>query len=103
MEIKILYFDGCPNDQPTRALIEQVLTEEGLRGTVEMVPVETPEAAEEHRFLGSPTILVNGVDMEPSRRSETNYALSCRTYSTPEGRSGVPPLEIIRAAIRTKS
>lgn len=103
MDIKILHFEGCPNDKPTRDLVEHILAEEKLPAMVEMVPVETPEAAQAHRFLGSPSVQVDGVDIDPSRRGETEYALSCRTYNTPKGRSGVPPEEMIRAALRPKT
>ena len=103
MEIRILHFEGCPNDAPTRELVEQLLAEETLPAVVQMVPVETPEAAQEHRFLGSPTVQIDGVDIEPKRRKDTNYALSCRTYNTQEGRQGVPPAEMVRAALRAAS
>lgn len=100
MEIRILHFDGCPNDTPTRELVEQILADVKLPATVRMVSVETPEAAQEYRFLGSPTVQVDGVDIEPSRRQDTNYALSCRIYHTPEGKQGVPPEGMVRSALR---
>ncbi len=101
MEIKILHFEGCPNDTPTRELVEQALVKANLPAIVRMVPIETPEAAQEHRFLGSPTVQVDGVDIEPARRDDTNYALSCRMYTTPEGKQGVPPEEMVLSGLRS--
>lgn len=99
MTIEILYFADCPGAEPSRALVLNMLEHEGLTATVEMVAINDPETARAGRFLGSPTVQVNGVDIEPARRADTSYALACRTYPAAQGRSGVPPAEMIRAAI----
>ncbi len=52
-------------------------------------------------FLGSPTVRVNGRDIEPARADEPGGAMSCRLYRTECGESGVPPEALLRAAIRT--
>lgn len=101
IKIDILYFEGCPNSAPTRALVEQVLAEEGVAANVQMVEVNDPATAQARRFFGSPTVQVNGVDIEPARRTDTYYAVACRVYQTPEGSSGVPPIEMIRCALRS--
>jgi hypothetical protein len=64
-----------------------------------LVEVKTPEAAEELRFLGSPTIRVAGKDVEPGadERAEVQYA--CRLYRTPAGFSGTPDPEWVRQAL----
>ena len=93
--IEILYFDGCPNHQPTLELTREVVAELGLEADIHEVLVETPEAATERRFLGSPSIRVNGRDIEPEARGQTDFALSCRMY----GESGVPPRELLVAAL----
>jgi hypothetical protein len=100
-KIDILYFEGCPNSAPTRALVEQVLAEEGLTADVRMVAINDLETAQARRFFGSPTVQVNSVDIEPARRADTNYAMACRVYPTPEGSSGIPPAEMICAALRS--
>ncbi len=102
MKVEILYFEGCPGAEPTRTLVERVLAEEGRTAArVEMVEINDPETARARRFLGSPTVQIEGVDIEPARRADTGYALACRTYQAAERRSGVPPAEIVRAAIRS--
>jgi hypothetical protein len=101
MHIDILYFEGCPNGEPARVLVERILSEERLIADVTMVEIDDMEAVQAHRFFGSPTIQVNGVDIEPARRADTHYAMACRIYEAPEGASGVPPADMIRAALRS--
>ncbi|MGE0827677.1 MAG: thioredoxin family protein [Candidatus Binatia bacterium] len=91
MNIQVLYFEGCPNHAPTVALVREVVADLDLNAHVEEVQVTTQTEAERLRFLGSPTVQVNGVDIEPSAREQTNYALSCRMYNG----SGIPPRELL--------
>ena len=95
MKIQVLAFEGCPNDQLTIALIEELLRKRGLSAAVERVEV-TAETAAELRFLGSPTVQIDGVDIEPAARARTAFGICCRTYP---GGKGVPPREMIEAAI----
>ena len=80
MKIQVLYFEGCPNHQSTVALVREVVTGLGLSAEVEEIAVNTQTEAGRLRFLGSPTVQVNGIDIEPSARDRTHYALSCRMY-----------------------
>ncbi len=97
--IEILYFDGCPNREPTLDLAREVLGELGLKAEIREVRVETAEAAERERFLGSPSVRVNGRDIEPDARERGDFALSCRVYAG----GGVPPRELLVAALREAS
>ena len=97
--IEILYFDGCPNHEPTVDLAREVVIELGLDAEIREVAVETPEAAEALRFVGSPSIRVNGVDIDPEAREQAEYALSCRMY----GDAGIPPKELLIEALREAS
>ena len=99
MMIEILYFDGCPNHEPTVDLGREVLGESGLRAEIRQVLVETPEDAEALRFVGSPSVRVDGLDIEPAAREQTEFALSCRMY----GDEGVPPRELLIEALREAS
>lgn len=96
MVIEILFFDGCPNHEPTMNLAREVLRELGLEAEIREVPVETPEEAQTHRFVGSPTVRVNGRDIEPDARARTDFGLCCRMYE----RGGVPPKELLVDALR---
>ncbi|QKK08465.1 MAG: hypothetical protein HND58_09935 [Planctomycetota bacterium] len=84
MKIRILYFEGCPNHRPVVDMVRRLVTEHGLDASVEEREVAPGEEAR-LRFLGSPTVQVEGVDIEPAARERADFAMSCRVYSTPDG------------------
>ncbi len=94
--IEILYFGGCPHHSATVALTREVVAELNLDAEIREVAVETPEEATEKRFVGSPTVRVNGQDIEPAARAIESFSLACRLY----GGSGVPPKQLLVAALR---
>jgi hypothetical protein len=96
VKIELLYWDGCPSYPEARDLLEEVADP----GAIEMRKVTTQHEAEELRFPGSPTIRVDGVDVDPVG-AESRPALACRIYRLPDGRvSPVPSREMLEAAIR---
>jgi hypothetical protein len=58
---------------------------------VELRRVKSAEAAERERFLGSPTIRIDGREINPQAERRTDYGLKCRLYATDEGLRGTPP------------
>jgi len=100
MCIEILTFEGCPNSAIARERVRDAIEAEGVLAIVRQVEVETPEEAQRLRFLGSPTIRVDGDDVEPGADERIAYGFMCRTYSIGESTSGAPTVEMIRAAIR---
>ncbi len=97
--IELLYFDGCPNHNVARTLLQEVLSEENVHVPITDVQVETPEAAVSQRFLGSPTVRLNGEDIDPAG-DDGQYSLRCRVYRINGKLSGVPDKEMIRTALR---
>jgi hypothetical protein len=97
MKVEILYLAGCPNHLPAVSRALEALRQEGAPADV--VEVEVKDAATAG-FLGSPTIRVDGWDVEPAARSAQACGLACRTYINDGNRAGVPPIEWIRAAVR---
>jgi hypothetical protein len=97
--VEILYFDGCPNHEPVLALVERVDDELGTSAEVRLVNVPDQETAELARFLGSPTVRVDGVDVYPHAEQRAEYALSCRVFTTEHGPSGQPDERWIRDAL----
>lgn len=100
MKAEILYFEGCPNHRPAVERVREVLKEEGL--TAEVVEVNVPDepTAKSVGFLGSPTIRVNGLDVEFAVRAAKDFGMMCRTYTDGGRREGLPPRELIRNAVR---
>ena len=97
--VEILYFDGCPNHHPAVALVERVSRELGIIPNLQLVNVPDQEAARRQRFLGSPTIRVGGVDVDPQTEQRDDYALSCRLFQTERGMSGQPDEAWVRDAL----
>jgi hypothetical protein len=97
--VEILYFEGCPNHEPARALVERVAAELRVEPAIELVEVVDPDAAAALRFLGSPTIRVDGRDVEPGADAQHEFALACRVYRTEPGLAGQPDEAWIREAL----
>jgi hypothetical protein len=96
MKVRVVYFEGCPNHEPTVALIREVAAKVGAVVEVEEVKVETDEDARRERLLGSPTVQVSGLDIDPASRERTDFSFSCRVYA---GENGLPGREMIAAAL----
>jgi hypothetical protein len=98
MKIEVLYFKGCPNHVPTLQRIHQVLLEEGCRAEIREVLVPDVDTASSVNFLGSPTVRVNGIDIDPTAKEQTDFGLMCRRYA-----NAIPSHELIRDAVRSAS
>ena len=98
MTIELLYFDGCPSQERLLPTLERVTAHCGAE--LRLRRVETPEAAERERFLGSPTVRVNGVDVDPTAPERDDFGIKCRIYRSAAGVSPLPPEQWIRAALK---
>jgi mercuric ion transport protein len=99
MNIEVLYFEGCPNHLPAIEMVRETLKSLGRRDEIHQVEVHTQSNAEAMAFVGSPSIRINGADIEPWARTAKAFGLSCRTYLDGSHRSGVPSRELLRRAI----
>ncbi len=87
VEITLLYFDDCPSWRTANGHLEAFARDNpGI--DVRRVIVDTPEAADQHRFRGSPSIHVDGEDLFAD--VDAPVGLSCRIYQTPDGPAGSP-------------
>ena len=100
MRIAVLYIADCPNHGPTVERVRKVLQSVGVRATVEQEAIRTEQDAQMWRFLGSPTVRVNGQDIEPEARSAQQFGFGCRSYRENGRRAGMPSEELIRRAIQ---
>lgn len=98
--VQLLYLPDCPNYQPTRELIEQTGRELGIELDLELIAINDEQTAHRHRFIGSPTVLIDGDDVEPDARECTNIALACRIYRTAHETRGYPDRELLQTALR---
>jgi len=88
--VEVLSFAGCPNRDPAIALVQAVIDESQVDAELRVIDVEDESRARELRFLGSPTIKINGRDIEPGADTRRDYSLSCRVYRTEAGLRGQP-------------
>ncbi len=96
MKVQLIYFEGCPNASAARESVRRCLEAAGRPAAFEEIDADAPETPEQLRGWGSPTILVDGVDVggEPGPAGR-----SCRLYDNPANR-GVPSDAAITAALR---
>lgn len=95
MKIEILYLEGCPNYAPALERLRAVLHREGLPAEISEVVVKDESAAKALKFIGSPTIRVDGFDIEPASRHVEDTGFACRRYP-----GGLPSAEMIRSALK---
>ncbi len=76
VRVQILYSEGCANASPTVQLVRSIAKDLNIAINIEMVKVGTQEQAEELRFLGSPTVRIDGLDIEPSAIDAPAFGLT---------------------------
>ena len=99
MKVELLYFDGCPNYEAFVSHLRELMDRAAVDAELELRRVESDADARRLRFLGSPTVRVDGRDVEPEADGRRTYALQCRLYRSPDRVSGVPPDELIVRAL----
>jgi hypothetical protein len=99
VRIDFLFWRECPSHPEARALLREVLEERGVEAEVVEREVLTQDDAEELAFPGSPTIRVDGRDIDPGG-ADRRASLTCRIYHLPDGRvSPVPSREQLEEAV----
>ena len=96
MKIEFLYFKECPGYQSALSLLERILLESNTAVAIEKIEITTQGMALQHRFLGSPSIRINGKDIA-GREEASEYGLKCRIY--PDTGSGIPSASVLRKAL----
>ena len=97
--VEVLYSSGCPNHERWLPHLHALLQSAGVREPLQLVAVETHAAARNHRFLGSPSLRIDGTDVESGAWQRTDFGLKCRLYATTDGLVGVAPNEWVLAAV----
>lgn len=97
--IELLYFDGCPNHDLLLERIAGLLDGAGITTPLILRHITDVEDAQRARFLGSPSVRIDGSDIEPGADERNDYGLKCRIYRSADGLSGLPPDEWIIAAL----
>lgn len=100
VDVEFLFWEGCPSHPRALADLRVAMADFGLDPhTVTVHAIDTHEQAERERFVGSPTIRVDGVDIQPP--GEEPFGLACRVYHRRDGRvSPTPDPDDVREALR---
>ena len=91
--VEVQLFHGCPNSEEMIKRSKKAIAQSGLDIAYNEIIVDTPEKAVQYKFRGSPTMLINGVDLEGFPEPESGN-LACRYY-----KNGTPSVEIMIKAI----
>jgi hypothetical protein len=104
VKIEFLFWEDCPSYPQAYELLKEAMARNGVESPVERIEVLTDEDAARLRFPGSPTIRVNGVDIDPSGAEQMGSALTCRVYRLEDGRfSPLPSRQMIDRALAGSS
>ncbi len=100
MRVELLYWDGCPSFAEARELLADALAARGITEPIVEREIVSHDDAVGAHFPGSPTIRLDGVDIDPAG-ADTRFSLTCRTYRLPDGRvSPVPSRQQLEEALR---
>lgn len=99
MEIRILQSKEYPPPPELADRLRRKIHFAGFPDRVEVVNVKDTQEARRLRFLGSPSIQIDGYDIELSRRGDPPH-FGYRSYITEHGDDLVPPAGMIDAALR---
>ena len=100
MIVEMLHTAACPNAAQYLPRLRRLVADTGAADPVHVRIITDPDEAQRERFLGSPTVRVDGRDVDPSADRRRDYGLSCRLYPGPDGPRGTPPDEWVLAALR---
>jgi hypothetical protein len=102
VDVELLVVPDCPSESGALSVLGVAFDRVGLAApSVRTTVIASQEQAQERGFVGSPTILINGVD--PLAVAGQSPAYACRVYATPAGLSGVPPLGDVISALTAAS
>jgi len=98
MKIEILYVSECPSHLAAVRLVRDVLAAQGIAADIHEILVADDKMAHELRFIGSPTIRINGRDVSEEKAKPKAFALTCRLYPGSQ-KIGLPPAEMVHRAV----
>lgn len=101
--IEILFFAGCPHIDLAGARAQEAIDASRVSADIALVEVKDAADAIARRFLGSPSVRVDGADVDPSAWERSDFGMQCRVYATRERFDGAPPAAWIAAALQDRA
>jgi hypothetical protein len=97
--VELLTTTNCPHRDAALALVQRICGQRDGQAEIRVIQVADQPAAERLRFLGSPTIRVNGRDIEPGAEWNNEYVCGCRLYKGRHSLRGLPEEAWLRQAL----
>jgi hypothetical protein len=98
--VTLLWFNDCPGHESARQIVADIVGRVAPDATIEDVDASSVAVAVALRFPGSPTVRVDGVDIEPGFVDPGDYTPRCRLYRTATGLTGLPDPRWLEEALR---
>ena len=99
-KIDFLYWEDCPSYRNALDRLKEILNQTGIQAQVNLIEINTEEEARRFGFPGSPTIRVDGKDIDPKGSKKQRVGLSCRIYHDETKKvTPLPPEGMIRNAL----
>ncbi|MBA3432768.1 MAG: hypothetical protein H0U08_01600 [Actinobacteria bacterium] len=99
VRIEILVRKDCQCRGMARIVVERVVDELDIPVEVTVIEITSRAQAKKRGFLGSPTVRVDGLDVEPGTNGSREVTLGDRVYRGEKGLQGWPDSRWIRAAL----
>jgi hypothetical protein len=101
MKVELFVSPSCPHADAARQIVVDAMTESGEAGEPVITSISDYETAKAQRFFGSPTVRVDGVDVEYGDREPDEISTSCRFYNSANGWEPLPRKELVARGIDT--
>ena len=100
-DLELLWWEGCPSTERALTELRDAISDVGLdQAEIRTREIGTDDEASQAAFRGSPTILIDGVDIGGASPDD-HVGLGCRVYRRRDGRiSPTPDPEDLRDALR---
>ena len=98
--MELYYFDDCPSWQQARENLQEALQLEKISAEIETIRVADADDVQLKRFIGSPTIRIDGIDIEGPVAETRGYAYGCRVYTDGTRTAGWPSVNQVRRALQ---
>lgn len=100
IRVEVLFFHGCPNLELATSRARQAIEHAAPEAELHLVRLDDEADAVARGFLGSPTVRVDGRDVDGSAAARTDFGFQCRVYDVDGRLEGAPPVDWIEAALR---
>ena len=97
--VEVLYVEHCPNFPVAVALVERVAADLGVDVRGPAHPDQRPGCGRTGAVCGSPTVRVDGRDVDPEGELAAEYTLECRLYWHEHRLAGYPQERLVRDAL----